>query len=63
MYMKKEYISPLIKPSNMILEALLSSSGVNGKFSDETIGYGGVDENGEKDPDANYSDSFWDDVE
>ena len=63
MNMKKEYISPLVKPTNMDLEALLCGSGVNGNFSGETVGYGGVDENGEKDPDANYSDSFWDDVE
>lgn len=48
--MKKEYLKPGIKVLGAIAEDLLSGS-VTGD-PNGGIGYGGVDENGEKDPDA-----------
>ena len=46
---RKEYIVPQIKCCNYKSVDLLSASGVTG---DNGLGYGGVDESGQKDPDA-----------
>ncbi len=55
--MKKTYIQPAVKTSASYSESPLLAGSVTG---DNGTGYGGVDENGEKDPDANY-DNIWDD--
>lgn len=51
----------------MSSDELLAGSGVTGDMGDDTIGYGGVDENGELDPGAKAFDydtwpsSVWED--
>lgn len=62
MYMKKEYIKPLIKNFVIDDEPLLALSGDNaitGNVDDDPqIGYGGVDGTGEKDPEAKQGIAF-----
>lgn len=53
--MKKDYISPLVKQGAMENETLLVGSGVSGGG----MGYGGVDNGGNKEP-AAKSYSVWD---
>ena len=59
--MKKTYISPEITVEIWDCLLLQSASGVTGIMNDRLeIGYGGVDEDGSKDPSANHF-SGWDD--
>lgn len=61
--MKKiAYQTPKVKVKALFSEQLLAGSGVVGT-GDVEIGYGGVDDNGKKDPDAKVFDSHsvWDD--
>ena len=55
--MKKIYKKPCVKISCMEQEVIMADSGVTGNNG---IGWGGVDEAGNKDPDANSTD-IWDD--
>ena len=60
--MKKiAYQTPEVKVKALFMENLMAGSGVSA--SDQGIDYGGVDDNGEKDPDAKVFDSHsvWDD--
>lgn len=60
--MKKiAYQTPEVKVKTLFMESLMAGSGVTA--SEQGIGYGGVDVNGEKDPDAKVFDSHsvWDD--
>ncbi len=54
--MKKTYIQPILKATVTYEEPVLNGGSVTG---DNGTGYGGIDENGEKDPDANYN-NIWD---
>lgn len=54
--MKKIYKKPCVKISCMEQEVIMADSGVTGNNG---IGWGGVDEAGNKDPDANSTD-IWD---
>ena len=58
--MKKRYFAPETLVVRTAIEQLLSGSGVQ---SDNGIGYGGVDEDGSKDPSARRHRSEWDDDE
>lgn len=63
--MKKTYISPEITIEISNCQQFLFASGVRGLMDDNLdIGYGGVDEEGKKDPSANHfkawDDSDWD---
>ena len=55
--MKKQYIAPLMELDREEEQQMLCSSPIN---SDLGIGYGGVDEEGVKDPDARGHSSLWD---
>lgn len=55
---KKIYIVPAIAEEAVLTEQLLADSGVS---SDNGIGYGGVDTEGEKDPSSRRD--AWDDLE
>ena len=57
--MKKKYLQPSVSMDNMALQVILAVSGVT---SDKGIGYGGIDENGTKDP-SSRSLGLWDDEE
>ncbi len=60
--MKKiAYQTPEVKVKALFMESLMAGSGVSAP--DQGIGYGGVDDSGEKDPDAKVfgSHSVWDD--
>ena len=50
--MKKEFIKPRLRVTVLKSRGLLlASPGIYGSLSDpETIGYGGIDENGDLDP-------------
>ena len=61
MHMKKEYVSPLIELAHIDMEYLLSGSGVDGNLPNETVEFGRVDEDGEKDPGARRNRDIWDD--
>ena len=50
--MKKKYVKAQIKMSLGTETELLQTSGVTGDTPDGTIGYGGVDEEGTKDPES-----------
>lgn len=57
--MKKKYIIPAIKRAVMLkARTILCASGITG----EGIGYGGVDEEGGKDP-SSRQDGWWSDEE
>lgn len=61
--MKKiAYQTPEVKVKTLFMESLMAGSGVTGT-GDATIGYGGIDENGELEGDAkNFGNhSVWDD--
>ena len=61
--MKKiAYQTPEVKVKALFMESLMQNSGVKGG-GDVNIDYGGVDENGEKDPSAKLYEgtSVWDD--
>ena len=59
--MKKTYISPEITIEISNCQQFLFASGVRGQMDDNLdIGYGGVDEEGKKDPSANHF-KAWDD--
>ena len=59
--MKKTYISPEITIEISNCQQFLFASGVRGLMDDSLdIGFGGVDEEGEKDPSANHF-KAWDD--
>lgn len=59
--MKREYIMPQIKIREWQLEDMLTTSGVSG---DNGIKYGGVDEEGTKEPSARWTTySVWDEEE
>ena len=55
---KKTYIVPAIAEEAVLTEQFLADSGVS---SDNGIGYGGVDTEGEKDPSSRRD--AWDDLE
>ena len=55
---KKTYIVPAIAEEAVLTEQFLAVSGVS---SDNGIGYGGVDTEGEKDPSSRRD--AWDDLE
>ena len=55
---KKIYIVPAIAEEAVLTEQFLADSGVS---SDNGIGYGGVDTEGEKDPSSRRD--AWDDLE
>ncbi len=57
--MKKTYITPVTEINQALPLRLLVDSGVKGKVDDYLdIGFGGTDEDGSKDPSANYGN--WD---
>ena len=58
--MKKEYIRPHVEKQELTAPQLLTNSGVN---SDKGINYGGVDNSGSKDPNANRNNLDWEDWE
>ncbi len=63
--MKRTYITPNTEIDVAQPQQWLAGSGVTGLMNDKLdIGYGGVDENGEKDPSANqfngWDDGDWD---
>ena len=59
--MKKTYIEPAIIVEECGSMLLQSASGVKGLMNDSLdIGYGGIDDNGKKDPSANHF-KAWDD--
>ncbi|MBR5918643.1 MAG: hypothetical protein IKZ83_01915 [Prevotella sp.] len=49
---KQEYIQPRVKILPVGSDELLVGSGVTGDTGSDTIGYGGVDEDGDLDPGA-----------
>ena len=57
--MKKTYIEPSIEMEGMEGETIICVS--QGVTSDNGITYGGVDENGEKDPASRRSNGLWED--
>ena len=60
--MKKNYISPDTFFVTVRSQALMAASGVNGTDAGKDIGYGGVDEDGDKEPSARRR-NIWDDEE
>ena len=62
---KQDYIKPIVKILPVGSEELLAGSGVTGDTGDDTIDYGGVDDDGSLDPGAKEhsfsSYSVWDD--
>lgn len=56
--MKKTYIEPVIDIDSMEAETFICAS--QGVTSGNGIGYGGVDENGSKDPASRREFSVWD---
>lgn len=56
--MKKHYIQPTMTKQEFETISLLSASGVK---SNNGIGFGGVDNNGSADPDANSNSDLWSD--
>ena len=62
---KQDYIKPIVKILPVGSDELLAGSGVTGNTGDDTIGYGGTDDDGSLDPGAkehNFSSySVWDD--
>ena len=50
--MKKTYIIPCLNLMQAQAEQMLASSGVISNSNDINIGYGGVDEDGDVEPDA-----------
>jgi hypothetical protein len=56
---KTAYIAPAIKTRIIYIESALASAS-NGTTSDNGIGYGGVDEDGTRDPAAKDEDIYWD---
>ena len=61
--MKTRYISPEIKVVLIAVEHFMADSGVVGNTKDYDIGYGGIDEEGEKDPASRRYKKQWDDEE
>lgn len=64
--MKKEFIKPRLRVTVLKSRGLLlASPGIYGSLSDpETIGYGGIDENGDLDPEQKVLDKhFYDSLE
>ena len=59
--MKKEYQAPQIALLECWGEPLMEGSGV--ESPDKGIGYGGVDDNGECDPESRQSWDIWDDAD
>jgi hypothetical protein len=59
--MKKEYIEPQVKIISEYDQELMqnASPGVTGNTTEGTIPYGGVDEDGTKDPEAKQNFSVW----
>ena len=57
--MKKTYLQPSIEMANMETEAMICGS----VTSDKGIGYGGVDEEGTKDPASRRQFDVWADEE
>jgi len=59
--MKKKYMKPSMKTLSETVEELLSNSGVTGEGK-VNVGYGGIDEEGTKDPEARIMihHSLWD---
>jgi hypothetical protein len=58
--MKKNYIAPSMEITNVKMQLLLEGS--NGVYSDSGIKYGGVDEEGTKEPSSRRR-NIWDDDE
>ena len=62
---KQDYIQPRVKILPVGSDELLVGSGVTGDTGSDTIGYGGVDDDGDLDPGAKEysfsSYSVWDD--
>ena len=58
--MKKNYIAPESKTMVMSMVSIVCQSGV---FSEQGIGYGGVDEEGEMEPAARRRCNVWNDEE
>ncbi len=58
--MKKEYISPVIEISELVLEGFIAASGVSG--GEKNIPYGGVDSEGTKEPSSRSFD-VWEEEE
>lgn len=56
---KTAYIAPAIKTRIINIESVLVSAS-KGTISDNGIGYGGVDEDGTRDPAAKDEDIYWD---
>lgn len=56
--MKKHYIQPTMTKQEFETISLLSGSGVK---SNNGIAFGGIDESGTEDPDANESSDLWGD--
>lgn len=56
--MKKTYIIPCLNLMQAQAEQILASSGVTSNSNNVNIGYGGVDEDGDIDPDV--KESAWD---
>lgn len=56
--MKKTYMKPVIDIDGMEAETIICAS--QGVTSGNGIGYGGVDENGSKDPASRREFSVWD---
>ncbi len=56
---KTAYIAPAIKTRIIYIESVLASAS-KGTTSDNGIGYGGVDEDGTREPCAKDDDFFWD---
>ena len=59
--MKKTYLKPLTEVVIMGKQTIICAS--DGVTSGKGIGYGGVDEDGEKDPSARRRRDVWDDEE
>ena len=55
--MRKTYVQPLLRSSEVQTDNLMTTGSVTG---DNGAGWGGVDDTGEKDPDANFN-NVWDD--
>ena len=64
---KQEYLKPIVKILPVGSDELLTGSGVTGNTGDDTIGYGGTDDDGSLDPGAKDFDlgsdfsSVWED--
>ena len=61
--MKTRYISPEIKVVLISVEHFIADSGVVGNTKDYDIGYGGIDESGDKDPASRKDNGVWDEEE